>query len=109
MAEMKDSGIHAIGRIPKEWNVVRTKYLSNISIGLVTTMTENYVEKEEGVPLIRNGNIRCNKIDVNGMVFLDKRFAEKNKHRQLHTGQIATVHTGDVGTSIVIPEEYDGV
>ena len=108
MAEMKDSGIHAIGRIPKEWNVVRTKYLSNISIGLVTTMTENYVEKEEGVPLIRNGNIRCNKIDVNGMVFLDKRFAEKNKHRQLHTGQIATVHTGDVGTSIVIPEEYDG-
>lgn len=25
MAEMKDSGIHAIGRIPKEWNVVRTK------------------------------------------------------------------------------------
>lgn len=108
MAEMKDSGIHAIGRIPKEWNVVRTKYLSNISIGLVTTMTENYVEKEEGVPLIRNGNIRCNKIDVNGMVFLDKRFAEKNKHRQLHTGQIATVHTGEVGTSIVIPEEYDG-
>ena len=108
MAEMKDSGIHAIGRIPKEWNVVRTKYLSNISIGLVTTMTENYVEKEEGVPLIRNGNISCNKIDVNGMVFLDKRFAEKNKHRQLHTGQIATVHTGDVGTSIVIPEEYDG-
>lgn len=108
MAEMKDSGIHAIGRIPKEWNVVRTKYLSNISIGLVTTMTENYVEKEEGVPLIRNGNIRCNKIDVNGIVFLDKRFAEKNKHRQLHTGQIATVHTGDVGTSIVIPEEYDG-
>lgn len=108
MAEMKDSGIHAIGRIPKEWNVVRTKYLSNISIGLVTTMTENYVEKEEGVPLIRYGNIRCNKIDVNGIVFLDKRFAEKNKHRQLHTGQIATVHTGDVGTSIVIPEEYDG-
>lgn len=53
MAEMKDSGIHAIVRIPKEWNVVRTKYLSNISIGLVTTMTENYVEKEEGVPLIR--------------------------------------------------------
>lgn len=108
MREMKDSGIEWIGEIPKDWEVVRTKNISDISIGLVTTMTSNYVDDvEEGVPLIRNGNIRCNYIDSKGMVYLSRKFAEQNSHRLLRKGHIATVHTGDIGTSVVIDEEYD--
>ena len=105
---MKDSGIKSIGQIPNSWEIIKTKYIADISIGLVTTMTANYVDADEGVPLIRNGNIRCNKIDENGMVYLSKKFANANKNRQLKKGHIATVHTGDIGTSVLIPEEYDG-
>ena len=44
MREMKNSGIEWIGEIPKDWEIIKTKYVADISIGLVTTMTANYVD-----------------------------------------------------------------
>ena len=102
---MKDSGVEWIGEIPEHWRLKRLKYVADISIGLVTTMTANYVD-EDGVPLIRNSNIRTNHIDDNGMVYLSKEFAKANIGRALHKGDIVTVHTGDVGTSAIINETY---
>lgn len=102
---MKDSGVEFFGKIPAHWKVSKTKYVADISIGLVTTMTANYVD-EDGVPLIRNSNIRTNHIDDNGMVYLSKEFAKANIGRALHKGDIVTVHTGDVGTSAIINETY---
>lgn len=102
---MKDSGVEFLGKIPAHWKVSKTKYVADISIGLVTTMTANYVD-EDGVPLIRNSNIRTNHIDDNGMVYLSKEFAKANIGRALHKGDIVTVHTGDVGTSAIINETY---
>ena len=99
---MKDSGVEFFGKIPAHWKVSKTKYVADISIGLVTTMTANYVD-EDGVPLIRNSNIRTNHIDDNGMVYLSKEFAKANIGRALHKGDIVTVHTGDVG---IINETY---
>ena len=107
--EMKDSGIGLIGLIPKTWKIIKTKYVSNISIGLVTTMTTNYVDNPcDGVPLIRNGDIRTNKIKPNGMVYLSKKFVEQNSNRKLQEKDIVTVHTGYVGTSAVIKDEFIG-
>ncbi len=71
-------------------------------IGLVTTMTTNYVEK--GVPLIRNSDIKPNKILTN-LINLDREFANLHDGRKLRTGDVVTVHTGDVGTSSIIPLE----
>lgn len=102
---MKDSGVEFFRKIPAHWKVSKTKYVADISIGLVTTMTANYVD-EDGVPLIRNSNIRTNHIDDNGMVYLSKEFAKANIGRALHKGDIVTVHTGDVGTSAIINETY---
>ena len=102
---MKDSGVEFFGKMPAHWKVSKTKYVADISIGLVTTMTANYVD-EDGVPLIRNSNIRTNHIDDNGMVYLSKEFAKANIGRALHKGDIVTVHTGDVGTSAIINETY---
>lgn len=107
-AEMKNSGIPWIGKIPENWTVMRTRNIAYISIGLVTTMTANYVGKEEGVPLIRNSNIKCNQISYENMAFLSNKFAIANQNRRLHEGQIVTVHTGDIGTSAIIPKKMDG-
>ena len=106
--EMKDSGIPWIEEIPENWTVMRTRNIAYISIGLVTTMTANYVGKEEGVPLIRNSNIKCNQISYENMAFLSNKFAIANQNRRLHEGQIVTVHTGDIGTSAIIPKKLDG-
>ena len=105
---MKNSGIEFFPEIPAHWEVSKTKYVADISIGLVTTMTANYVDEEDGgIPLIRNSNIRTNRIDPTGMVYLSKEFAQANIGRAVRKGDIVTVHTGDVGTSAIIDEKYD--
>jgi len=106
---MKDSGIIEIGKIPCSWRKSKTKYVAQISIGLVTTMTAHYVDSlENGVYLIRNGDIRLNKIEPNGMVYISKDFVDRNSNRKLKIKDIVTVHTGYVGTSALIDEEYEG-
>ena len=107
--EMKDSGIEWIGEIPKHWKVIKTKYVADISIGLVTTMTANYVDNlDDGVYLIRNGDIRLNKISKEKMVYISRKFVEQNASRQLLENDIVTVHTGYIGTSAIIRDDFIG-
>ena len=95
-----------LGWVPREWGVDTIENISKrIWIGLVTTMTTHYVEN--GIPLIRNNNIRDNRIDKNGMIQLDKTFSDNNSQRYLHEGDIVTVHTGDIGTSAIIDKHLD--
>lgn len=109
MREMKDSGVEWIGEIPKDWEIIKTKYVADISIGLVTTMTANYVDNlDDGVYLIRNGDIRLNKISKEKMVYISRKFVEQNASRQLLENDIVTVHTGYIGTSAIIREDFIG-
>ncbi|GMQ55883.1 restriction endonuclease subunit S [Vallitalea sediminicola] len=96
-----------VGEIPVEWEVNKlSKICTNITIGLVKTMTKNYVER--GVPLIRNSDIKDCKINKEKLIYLDKCFSQQNEEKRLKKGDIVTVHTGDIGTSAVIDEELDG-
>jgi type I restriction enzyme S subunit len=89
-----------------EWEQKRLDSLAKVFIGLVTTMTTNYVDC--GVPLIRNSDIKQNKITKEKLIYLSQDFASANKERKLKTGDIVTVHTGEVGVSSVIDKELNG-
>lgn len=54
MAEMKDSGIEWIGKIPKDWKINKIKYLFSSNKGLSITK-ENLIE--EGLPVVSYGQI----------------------------------------------------
>jgi len=89
------------GYIPKDWKLLKIKDAADkLWIGLVTTMTTNYVEN--GIPLIRNSDIRISGINTTNLINLSKEFANKHKSRAFKIGDIATVHTGDVGVSAII-------
>ena len=77
-----------------------------VSIGLVTTMTTNY--REHGTPLIRNSDIKPNKILIDKLIFLDPNFTDSYENRKFRVNDIVTVHTGDVGVSSLIPKELEG-
>jgi type I restriction enzyme, S subunit len=99
--EFKDS---ELGRIPKSWEVKKLDDVCiKIWIGLVTTMTKFYVEN--GVPLIRNSDIKESGIKIQNLIRLDQKFADEHKGRMVKEGDVVTVHTGDVGTSCVISEK----
>jgi type I restriction enzyme, S subunit len=102
--EFKDS---PVGKIPVGWEVKRLSEISErIWIGLVTTMTKFYVEK--GTPLIRNSDIKESGVEMHKLIYLDLQFANDNLSRSVKTGDVVTVHTGDVGTSAVIDEKLSG-
>ena len=89
-----------------DWEKIKITQIAETSIGLVTTMTTSYVEF--GVPLIRNSDIKENRIEKSQLIYLDETFATKHKHKKLKTGDIVTVHTGLIGISAVIDETMNG-
>lgn len=80
--------------------------IANTNIGLATSVTKHKVTK--GVLLLHNSDIQQNKIVIKKYEYITEEFAKKNEKKILHKGDIITVHTGDVGTSAVISDEYDG-
>ena len=85
------------------WEQRKVTELGEVYIGLVTTMTAHYTN--EGALLIRNSDIKDGKFEFNTEpIYLDIEFAEQNKSRMHKSGDVITVHTGDVGTSAVITE-----
>ena len=91
----------------EDWEQRKLTDISKTFIGLVTTMTTNY--RETGTLLIRNSDIRDNKfIFSEKPIYLDSEFAKSNESRKLKSGDVVTVHTGDIGTSAVVEEDVEG-
>ena len=79
---------------------------TRIIVGLATTVTPYY--RETGVPMFRNLNIKSGLLDDSDMLYLDETYASKQKTKIIHSGDIITVHTGNIGWSCVVPEKYEG-
>lgn len=76
-----------------------------VIVGLATSVTPYY--RAEGIPILRNLNIKENYLDDTDILFLERSYAEGQVSKQIHTGDVLTVHTGYIGTSCVVPEKYD--
>lgn len=80
--------------------------IADTSIGLATSVTSN--KTNEGIQLLHNSDIKPNEIQVKSIEYVSEQFAQKNKNKIHRLHDIISVHTGDVGTSAVIEEEYVG-
>lgn len=90
-------------------NGVRYKKVSDLAdtfIGLATSVTK--YKTENGVMLLHNSDIKDGRIEVKNYEYISEDFAQKNSKKILRKNDIITIHTGDVGTSAVISDEYDG-
>ena len=96
----------ADGKDFADWEEKRITEIAKTSIGLVTSMTKHYVDN--GIPLIRNSDIKQNRIRKSKLINLEIGFAKENEHKKLRINDIVTVHTGDIGVSAIIDEEMDG-
>jgi type I restriction enzyme S subunit len=87
-----------------EWKQITD--IADTFIGLATSVTK--YKRPQGVLLLHNSDIKEGRIELKTVEYLDTDFVQKNGSKILHTDDIITVHTGDVGTSAVITPEYDG-
>lgn len=75
MTKMKESGIDWIGQIPEEWEVIKFKYLGDVKQGL-TYSPSDIVDKDEGILVLRSGNIQNGVLDFTNNVYVKTKVAE---------------------------------
>ena len=80
--------------------------IAETTVGLATSVTPFI--RDNGVLLIHNSDIQQNAIVMKQLVYLDQAFVAKNSKKKFNLNDIVTVHTGDVGTSALITDEYVG-
>jgi type I restriction enzyme S subunit len=104
--EFKDG---KLGRIPKEWEVVKyDKVVKKLFVGIATSTTEYYDNEDTGTLLIRNTNIKNGYLDLSSVEHITKAFDDDNTKKRLRTGDVLSVRTGYPGISAVVPVELDG-
>lgn len=97
---------YEMGEIPVEWNIhIYGSITQRITVGIATSTTKHYVKN--GIPMIRNQNIKNNKIIFNDLLYISSEFDEKNKSKRLKENDIITVRTGYPGQSAVVPKELE--
>lgn len=72
---MKDSSIDWIGEVPEGWGVIKFKYLGDVKQGL-TYSPSDIVDKDEGILVLRSGNIQNGILDFNNNVYVKTKVAE---------------------------------
>ena len=106
--EMKDSGIDWIGKIPKEWVIQKIKSISSrINVGVVIRPSE-YFDENGTVPFLRGINVKEYLISSDNMIYINESSNRILSKSQVHTDDILIVRDGSIGTSCVVPAEFDG-
>lgn len=90
-------------QLPKGWTWASFEQLSErVTVGFVGSMKHEYVS--DGVPFLRGQNVRENKFDPEGLLYVSKEFHAKLCKSAIHPGDLAVVRSGSVGVTCVIPE-----
>lgn len=76
--EMKDSGIEWIGEIPKGWEIRKMKNLGRIINGL-TFDPSDVTDEQNGILLLRSGNIQNGKLDFQNNIYIKKSAIDEKK------------------------------
>lgn len=96
-----------IGEIPEEWEVrLLEQVCERIFVGIATSTTENYAT--EGVPILRNQNIKEDMLEITELLYITPEFSERNKSKKLVRGDVLTVRTGYPGITCVVPDRFEG-
>lgn len=74
-----------------------------ITVGFVGSMASEY--RNEGIPFLRSLNVREFRYEPKGLKYISQEFHEKLDKSKLLPGDIVIVRSGNVGISMVVPEE----
>ena len=95
-----------IGEIPEDWGVAKLDDVCEwIGVGIASSTTHAYAK--DGIPIIRNQNIKEGYIDSSNLLRINLEFDQNNKTKRIRTGDVLSVRTGYPGLSAVVPPEFD--
>jgi len=97
------------GVIPKDWDAKPMESLTSLMTnGFVGTVTNDYVDSEDGVVYVQGYNVEENGFNFHGIKRVSQSFHAKNQKSCLRVGDLLTIQTGDIGVTTVIPPSLAG-
>lgn len=73
-----------------------------VTVGYVGPMKTRYTKI--GIPFLRSQNVRENRFDPEGLLFIPEEFHRELSKSTLHAGDLVVVRSGSVGVTCVVPE-----
>lgn len=107
--EMKDSGILAIGAIPKEWKPIRIKYLLQngvIKSGPYGSALKEVASADGEYPIYNQANIINDDFSLRRNYISSKDYKNMKRYK-IHSGDIVFSMMGTVGKCSIVPEGID--
>ena len=103
---MKDSGINWLKKIPKHWEVRRFKDIIDFQEGPGIMAVDFH---DEGVPLLRIGNLSGDSVALEGCNYLDaKKVEQKWSHYRLQQGDLLITSSASMGNVSEVLEDAVG-
>lgn len=93
-AEMKDSGIEWLGKVPKHWTISKIKYVTTKIGSGVTPKGGAEVYQKEGIPLIRSQNIHFDGLRLDEVVYISEDIHESMSNSKVENGDVLLNITG---------------
>ncbi|THD93172.1 restriction endonuclease subunit S [Acinetobacter baumannii] len=77
-----------------EVEVKRLGDISNIVVGFVGTVSDQYCDKSEGIPFVRTQNVRDGYFSLDNLEYVTQDFHQKNKKSQIFNGDVLIARVG---------------
>lgn len=92
--------------IPEDWDIKPLEEIAHkVMVGIASAATHAY--SDFGVIMLRNLNIKENRIDESNLLFIDPGYELQHKNKRIKVGDVITVRTGYPGISAVVPEKFN--
>lgn len=107
-ADMRDSGISWMGKVPLHWSIKRLKFIGRAKNGL-TYNPEDVAETDEGILVLRSSNIQNDKLDLEDTVYVDMQVPESLRLKRNDLLLCSRNGSRDlIGKCILIDERTEG-
>ena len=74
-------------------------------VGMANAATHAY--RENGIPLLRNQNIKAGYLDESDVLYIDPTFEKVYKNKRLKAGDLLTARTGYPGMTCIVPPQHE--
>jgi type I restriction enzyme S subunit len=103
---MRDSGVEYIGKIPKHWDIVKLKQITEKIGSGKTPKGGSEIYLTEGIPLIRSQNVLFTGLVISELVYITEEIdAEMSSSRVQPYDVLINITGASIGRCCVVPED----
>lgn len=107
-AELKESGLPWVGRIPKHWSVVPLMRLVDESRPIMYGIVLPGEDVGVGIPIVKGGNVKPSRLNLASLARTTPEIEASYARARLRAGDLVYSIRGTIGDCELVPSELEG-